>query len=179
MTDLAKRYGDSIFDLAAEEHLEERLLNELDCAVRCIFAEPEYLKLLCTPSVPKKERTALLDEAFGGQMHPYTVNFLKILCEQNAIRELSACAREYRTRYNQAFGILEVCAVAAVPLREESRQKLIARLAEKTGKKIDLTVRVDPGVLGGIRLDLAGTRLDGTVSHRLEELRAEISEVVL
>lgn len=179
MTDLAKRYGDSLYDLAAEEHLEKQLLEELDCAVKCIFDEPAYVKLLSTPSVPKKERTALLDEALGGQMHPYTVNFAKLLCEQGAIRELPGCARAYRVRYNEAHGILEVSAVSAVPLSDAAREKLTEKLRAKTGKEIDLTVKVDPAVLGGIRLDLAGTRLDGTVSRRLEELRSEISGAVL
>ena len=179
MTDLAKRYGDSLYDLAAEEHLEKQLLDELDCAVECIFSEPGYVKLLSTPSVPTAERTALLEEALGGQMHPDAVNFAKLLCEAGAIRELPACAREYRIRYNKANGILEVSAVTAVPLSDAAREKLVEKLSARTGRQIDLTVRVDPAVLGGIRLDLAGTRLDGTVSRRLEELRAEISNVVL
>ena len=64
MTELAKRYGGSLYELAAEEHLEARLLEELDGAAACIRAEPAYLRLLSTPSIPKKERCALLDEAF-------------------------------------------------------------------------------------------------------------------
>ena len=135
MTDLAKRYGDSLYDLAAEEHLEKQLLDELDCAVKCIFAEPGYVKLLSTPSVPKAERTALLDEALGGQMHPYTVNFAKLLCEAGAIRELPACAREYRIRYNKANGILEVSAVTAVPLSDAAREKLVEKLSARTGRQ--------------------------------------------
>lgn len=179
MTELAKRYGGSLYDLAAEEALESRLLQELDLAVDCFRREPDYLRLLSTPSIPKKERTALLDEAFGGSTHPYLVNFLKILCDEGALRELPGCARAYRVRYNQAHGIVEVTAVSAVALDAAAQEKLRAKLAEMTGKTIELTLRVDPSVLGGIRLDLEGTRLDGTVRHRLDALRADIANVML
>lgn len=175
MTELAKRYGGSLFELAAEEALEDRILEELDGAAGCIRREPDYLRLLSTPSIPKKERCALLDEAFGGQVHPYVVNFLKILCEEGALRELPACAREFRTRYNRAHGILEVTAVSAVALPAASQEKLRQRLAAMTGRTIDLTVKTDPTVLGGIRLDMDGTRLDGTVRRRLETIKGEIN----
>ncbi len=179
MTELAKRYGGSLYDLAVEEGLESRLLQELDLAAEIFRREPDYLRLLSTPSIPKKERTALLDQAFGGSVHLYLVNFLKILCDEGALRELSGCARAYRVRYNHDHGILEVTAVSAVELEDAAREKLRAKLAAMTGKTIELTVRVDPSVLGGIRLDMEGTRLDGTVRHRLDALRADIANVML
>ena len=64
-------------------------------------------------------------------------------------------------------------------LEDAAREKLRAKLAAMTGKTIELTVRVDPSVLGGIRLDMEGTRLDGTVRHRLDALRADIANVML
>ena len=64
MTELAKRYGGSLYELAAEENLTDELLQQLRTAVNSIEAEPQYLRLLSTPSVPKRERCALLDKAF-------------------------------------------------------------------------------------------------------------------
>ena len=179
MTAAAKRYGGSLFELASEEKLDDRILLELDTAAACISAEPGYLRLLALPSIPRTQRRALLDEAFGPQMHPYTVNFLKLLCDEGLIRQLPACAREYRARYNQAHGILEVRAAAAVPLDEATRRRLSQRLAAVTGKQIDLTVTVEPELLGGIRLDMDGTRLDGTLRHRLDAIREGLDHLTL
>lgn len=53
MTETGKRYGTSLYELAAEEGLTERILAELDIAVNAM-QEPGYLRLLMTPSVPKK-----------------------------------------------------------------------------------------------------------------------------
>ena len=179
MTETAKMYGGSLYDLAAEEGLETRILGELDEVQQLLKQNPDYLRLLSTPSIPKKERCGLLDEALRGQVHLYVLNFLKILCEKGTLRELSGCARAYRIRYNQAHGILEATAISAVPLTEQQRAALHAKLESLTGKTIDLKTKVDPAVLGGIRLDIEGTELDGTVQNRLSALRRDIASVTL
>ena len=179
MTETAKMYGGSLYDLAAEEGLETRILGELDEVQQLLKQNPDYLRLLSTPSIPKKERCGLLDEALRGQVHLYVLNFLKILCEKGTLRELSGCARAYRIRYNQAHGILEATAISAVPLTEQQRAALHANLESLTGKTIDLKTKVDAKVLGGIRLDIEGTELDGTVQNRLASLRRDIAAVTL
>lgn len=179
MTETAKMYGGSLYDLAAEEGLETRILGELDEVQKLLKQNPDYLRLLSTPSIPKKERCGLLDEALRGQVHLYVLNFLKILCEKGTLRELSGCARAYRIRYNQAHGILEAAAISAVPLTEQQRAALHAKLESLTGKTIDLKTKVDAKVLGGIRLDIEGTELDGTVQNRLASLRRDIAAVTL
>ena len=179
MTETAKMYGGSLYDLAAEEGLETRILGELDEVQKLLKQNPDYLRLLSTPSIPKKERCGLLDEALRDRVHLYVLNFLKILCEKGTLRELSGCARAYRIRYNQAHGILEATAVSAVPLTEQQRAALHAKLESMTGKTIDLKTKVDAKVLGGIRLDIEGTELDGTVQNRLASLRRDIAAVTL
>ena len=179
MTETAKMYGGSLYDLAAEEGLETRILGELDEVQKLLKQNPDYLRLLSTPSIPKKERCGLLDEALRDRVHLYVLNFLKILCEKGTLRELSGCARAYRIRYNQAHGILEATAVSAVPLTEQQRAALHAKLESLTGKTIDLKTKVDAKVLGGIRLDIEGTELDGTVQNRLASLRRDIAAVTL
>lgn len=178
MTEQAKRYGSSLYELAAEESLTEPILQELSLADSCCKQEPSYLRLLQTPSIPKRERCALLDKAFEG-MHPYVVNFLKVLCEADLIGELSGCLEAYRQQYNEEHGIVEATVTSAVPLSAAEREKLLAKLQAKTGKTIHLIEKTDPSVLAGLRLDLEGERLDGTVQRRLELLREDIANVVL
>ena len=179
MTEIAKMYGGSLYDLAAEEGLETRILGELDEAAKLLKDNPDYLHLLSTPSIPKKERCGLLDEALRGQVHLYVLNFLKILCEKGTLRELPGCARAYRVCYNQAHGILEAAATTAVAMTEQQVKSLHEKLEKLTGKTIDLKTKVDPAVLGGIRLDIEGTELDGTVQNRLAALRRDIASVTL
>ena len=179
MTEIARMYGGSLYDLAAEEGLETRILGELDEVQQLLKQNPDYLRLLSTPSIPKKERCGLLDEALRDKVHLYVLNFLKILCEKGTLRELPGCARAYRVRYNEAHGILEATATTAVAMTEAQEKSLHEKLEKLTGKTIDLKTKVDAKVLGGIRLDIEGTELDGTVQNRLATLRKDIASVTL
>ena len=180
MTEVAKMYGGSLYDLAAEEGLEESILTQLDQVTALFGQYPDWLRLLSQPNIPKKERCALLDEALApGGVHRYLLNFLKLLCERGSLGEVKGCAREYRRRYNAAHGILEVTAVSAVPLTPEQTEKLRQKAQQMTGKAVELTVKLDKRVLGGIRLELDGVQLDGTVRSRLETLSRRIENTVL
>ena len=172
-------YGQSLYDLAAEEKVDDRIMEELE-AVRGIFADhPDYITLLSEPSIPGKDRVRLLDEAFGGQIHPYLLNFLKILVEKGMLRGFSTCCSTYRRSYNKDHGISEATVISAVPLTDEQAAALKARLEKLSGKKVLLSRKVDAKVLGGLSVELDGKLYDGTVGGRLDELRRRVTETVL
>ena len=69
MTEIARMYGGSLYDLAAEEGLETRIVGELAEAVALFKASPEYLHLRRDPSITKKARCGLMDEAQRDRVH--------------------------------------------------------------------------------------------------------------
>ena len=171
MTRTAKTYGGALYDLAQEEHLEDAILADLAGVRAVLDKNPDYLRLLCTSSVPKEERRGLLDEAWRGNVHPYVLNFMKLLCDNGTLRELPGCAREYRRRHHADHGIMEFCAVTAVPMKPELQEKLRARIESLTGKTVELTSRVEESILGGVRLELPDRQLDGSVQSHLSQIQ--------
>ena len=95
------------------------------------------------------------------------------------MRYFSDCCDAFTAHYDQDNGILRVDAVSAVALTAEQSDKLTQKLSRITGKEIALRNRIDPRVLGGIRLDYDGQRLDDTVSHRLDAIRNVLNKTVL
>lgn len=179
MTRTAKTYGGALYDLAAEEGRAGRILQEMKALCDAFAQEPEYVYLLATPSLSKEERCKILDESFRGKIDGYLLNFMKILCENGTIRQFSGCAQEFRRRYNEDNGILEVRAVTAIPMNDALTQKLKDRLTAVTGKRIELSCQVDPACLGGVRLEMDGQQLDGTVQTRLDNIRRQLAQTVL
>lgn len=163
-------YGQSLYTLAKDEGLEERILEELAVLETAFDENPEFLKLLASHNIPRQERTAILEDSFRGKVHLYVLNFLKLLTDKDCIGHFSDCCRAYRERYNKDKGILEVRVLSAVTLSDGQKQRLTDKLTAITGKKIALLCRVDPAVLGGIRLSYDGLQVDGTVQSRLEAL---------
>ena len=172
MTQAARVYGGSLYDLATEEKLDGQIMEQMN-EIRQIFREnPGYLKLLGEPAIPQEERIKLLDEAFGGQVEPYLLNFLKLLCEKKILREFSGCCEEFTRRYNADHGIVEALVTSAVKLKDDQMEAL--RI-----KKIHLTQKTDPTVLAGLRVEMEGIQLDGTVQGRISDITKKLNEVVV
>lgn len=135
MTQTARMYGGSLYELAVEEQLVEAIGGQME-EIRQIFHEnADYMKLLSEPSIPWEERTKLIDEAFGSQAQKYLVNFIKLLCERNILREYGSCCEEFRRRYNADHGIAEAVVTGAVALNDSQMEALKQKLEKISGKK--------------------------------------------
>ena len=179
MTEVGNVYGESLYELAKEENLAEQIFRQLAVLQQSFQQEPDFIRLLSSPSLTKAERCQILDDSFRGKVHAYVLNFLKILTEKGYMRYFSDCCDAYTEHFDQDNGILRVDAVSAVELSREQKDKLTQKLSRITGKEIALRVRIDPRVLGGIRLDYDGRRMDDTVSHRLDTIGNVLNKTVL
>lgn len=179
MTQVAQVYGQALYSLAAEEAISDKLLKQLGALEVAFAQEPGFVQLLRSENLPKAERCQIVDNSFREHFHPYVVNFLKLLTEKGYIRHFSQCCGVFRQQYNADNGILPVTAVSAVPLTPAQQQKLKDKLSAVTGKTVDLRCHVDPQCLGGLRLDYDGQRVDGTLRHRLDDLRGILKNTVL
>nr|MBQ8243918.1 ATP synthase F1 subunit delta [Oscillospiraceae bacterium] len=179
MTEVGSVYGESLYELAREESLSKSIGEQLAVLQESFRQEPDFIRLLSSPNLTKTERCQILDDSFRGQVHPYLLNFLKILTEKGYMRHFSDCCDAYTAQFDQDNGILRVTAITAVALSREQSDRLTEKLARITGKEIVLRNRIDPRVYGGIRLDYDGQRLDDTVSHRMDTIRELLSKTVL
>ena len=179
MTEVGNVYGQSLYELAKDEGLSREIGEQLTVLQKSFSEEPDFVRLLSNPSLSKPERCRILDTSFRGSVHAYILNFMKILTERGYIRHFSDCCDAFSELYNRDNGILKVTAVTAVALTPAQEEKLTEKLSQITGKTIALHNRIDPAVLGGVRLDYDGQRLDDTVSHRLDAIRELLNKTVL
>lgn len=179
MTQVGSVYGEALYALAREESLSDEILQQLRVLEESFSQEPDFIRLLSAPNLSKEERCKIVDDCFRDKVHIYVLNFLKILTEKGYGRYFGDCVRAYTEQYNLDNGILPVTAVTALPLTGEQKEKLTAKLGKLTGKTIELANRVDAQVLGGVRLDYDGKRVDDTVSHRLDAIRNMLKNTVL
>lgn len=179
MTEYARVYGGSLYDLAAEEKLTDAIRDEL-LKVKEIFREnPDYLKLLSEPSIRKDERKKLIEEAFGDKAERYLVSFIKLLCEKGLLNEFEGCVEEYIKRFNADNNIAEAVVTSAVSLDDGQLSALKNKLEALSGKKIYLVNKVDSRVLAGLKVELEGKQLDGTVQGRISEISRKLNETIM
>ena len=178
MSQIGTVYGQALYDLAREEGLTELILQQLQVVRSCLEAEPQYPELLSSAALSKHERCRLLDDSMGS-VHPYLLNFLKILTEKGYVRRFSDCHRTYQQCYYRDHNMLPVTAVTAIALSDGQIQRLQEKLSSITGKTILLSNQVDVQLIGGIRLDYDGKQVDDTISHRLDSVRQLLKNTVL
>ena len=179
MSEVATVYAQALYDLAAAENLTEAMLSELKVLDTAFTRDPDFLRLLTTPNLTKDERVGIVETSFRGKVQPYLLNFMKILTEKGYMRHFSACCAAFRAQYNREHGILPVQAVTAVPLTPAQSERLSAKLAQLTGKQIELQNTVDPACIGGVRLNYDGRQVDDTLRHRLDSIHGMLKNTVL
>ena len=179
MTNIARLYGGSLFDLGLEDGVLDEL-HEQTRQVREIFREnPDYVRLLSEPSIALEKRCGMIDEALGDGAQKYLVNFLKLLCERGYLGEYAGCCEEFDRRYNEANNITEALVSTAAPLDEKQQSALKAKLEKVTGKRVTLKIAVDTSLIAGLRVEIDGKLMDGTVKSRMTGLSRAIEQVTL
>ncbi len=174
----AIEYGKALFLITEEDGTTEKVIYDVKIA-RSVFADnPDYAKLLDTPSLTKDERVGLVDKAFSG-LDESLKNLIKIVTEKRHAHEFSKIADAYLSLYDESRGILRVEAVTAVPITREQSEALTKKVGALTGKTAILKNTVDPSILGGVKLRYGGTQLDGSVKTRLDKFEAALRETVI
>lgn len=176
MSDLSKEYAEALFSLAAEEKQEQAYLSALRIVGDALEAEPDYSQLLAAPSVPRSERTALLEQAFGAVLPPQVLSFVQLMCARGHIRSLPDCIEEYHRLYQASVAMSTAYVTAAVALTEEQKSRLREALSAKFGRQIELVCKVDEHLLGGISVQLDGVVLDGSLRRRLQVVKDVIEQ---
>ena len=179
MTDVGNIYGEALYSLCQEEGIAKSVLTQLAVLETSFSEEPAFIRLLSSPALTKAERCSIIDSSFRGHLQPYLLNFLKILTEKGYMRNFSDCCNAYRDCYNKDHNILPVTATTAEALTEDQVVRLTEKLSTLTGKTIQLHNHIDEKVLGGVRLDYDGKRLDDTIVNRMDNIRTLLKNTVL
>lgn len=175
MSQIGVCYAEALYSLGREESVNEQILQQLETLDAAFTQEPDFLRLMATPNLTKAERCRLLDDSFRGKVHPYVLNFLKLLTEKGYARQFGDCVRQYRQIYNEEHGIVSVVATSAVEMTQAQKDQLRQKLEEITGKAVQLQWRVESACVGGVRLDYDGKRIDGTLRSRLDAMKELLS----
>ena len=178
-TDVQREYGGALWLLASDEGCADALLDDVRALQSLLADNGRYLRLICAPNILLEERLRLLDDAFRGQVHPYILNFMKLLAERGHFAFLPDCLSEYCRRYDEANNIENVTVVSAVPLSKAQKAAIGQKLSQKLEKNVRLATRVDPSLVGGVRVETENAAFDGSVRQRMDDIRDALHQAVL
>jgi F-type H+-transporting ATPase subunit delta len=167
-------YANALLEVArAEGHLEA-VEDDLFRFARVFEGSDELRLALTDPQLPAERRMAIVEELMGGKALATSaalVAFVVGIGRASDVPEIVEAFVEKAARVRNK----ELAEVRSVlPLDEGQRTRLAEALAAATGKQIELKVIIDPSVLGGLVARVGDTVIDGTVRHRLDQLKEQV-----
>ena len=127
-----------------------------------------------SPYFSTTEKQDGLDRAVS-DADPILVNFLKLLIENHRMPVIFRVRREYDTLWEAENKLLPVQVTSAVELDSATVKQIGDRIAEQTGRRVDLSSSVEPDILGGIVVRVGNSILDASIRNRLEQLRKQVA----
>jgi F-type H+-transporting ATPase subunit delta len=169
----ARRYAEAAFEVAQRDGTVETWRSELDAAGE-IAADDQVGRMLGNPAVALETRTEMAESIFGKTVSKPVLNLIGLMLRRGRIEQLPRVAAEYRRLDNARQGITLATATSAAPLSPDEVQALTARMEELTGGRVELDLRTDPSLLGGMVVRIGDRLIDGSVRGRLERLRNQL-----
>ena len=167
---VAGTYAEALYESAAEAGEVDAVASDIAAFAEAIKSSDELRDVLENPEIDTRTKKGVVGELMS-DANPLAANFLQVLIDRGRIAEFPDIARTFAELVAAEEGRLEVEAVTAVPLPDDLRTRIVEGIEKKTGRSVQLTEAVDPEIVGGLVLHIGGTVVDGSVRHRIDELR--------
>jgi F-type H+-transporting ATPase subunit delta len=173
---IARRYASAIFSLAQERDAVERIGRDLTLVLDAITSDENVQRFFFAPVIDRKEKAKIVTDAFERSVHEIALHSILLLVRKRRERYLRSILDQYRALEIEASGKEPLEIVCARELSRSDVASLVERLSNLYNKRFVVTERVDPGLIGGVRLTLGDRRIDGTIAGRLNELARSLSQ---
>ena len=103
-------------------------------------------------------------------------SFLKLLTERGRIREYEECVHQFELCYDDAYRHSFAKVYSAIPLTDDQKERLHAKLEQHCGHMVEMHYKIDPSLLGGLKVKMDGQMLDGSLRSRISSIKEVIEE---
>lgn len=173
---ISRRYATAIFSLAQDRNAVEAVGRDLGAILDAIASDAGVSRFFVAPVVDRKEKARVIAEAFSKSVHEVALHSVLLLIRKRRERFLRDIVNQYRSLEIEASGREPLEIVSARELTRADVDALVDRLSKLYQKRFVVTQRVNPELIGGIRLTMGDRRIDGTIAGRLDELARSLSQ---
>jgi F-type H+-transporting ATPase subunit delta len=171
---IVSAYAESLFRLASAEEMADRVEEELHELERLYQSNPELKEFINNPRIRAEGKKDALVELLGDKLSRVTLNHVYLLIDQERGRMLPKVAEEFYRLASEARAKVTAEVVTAVPISDDTREKLGETLRRITKKDVYLRARVDESILGGAVVRVGDKVLDGSVQSKLNQLKKQM-----
>ena len=170
---IARPYAEALFKVSsngADLNSTVAWVEEL----AAIAANPQLRQLADNPNVSKTQVFDLITGVAKSALPETARNFLRVILENGRLDALPEAAAQFRSLVNSKSGSSDAVVFSAFPLADAALAELGASLEKRFGRKLNLTVKPDDSLIGGVRVVVGDEVLDTSVKARLEQMKAAL-----
>jgi len=174
---VAKKYSTALFLSAGRRGLVDEAYEQFSDLKAAVQRDVSLLKFLSSPKIEEDQKLKLLRTVFGGRMEQLFLEFLFVLVRKRRVMYLIEVIDAFNHLVELHKGILRAMVTTAVPLAAGEESRLVAALTTKTGKKIELEKKINPGIIGGAVVVVGDEIVDGSVRYGLDQLEEQLNKI--
>ena len=166
-------YARALFEAAQSESRIDDVDRDLGAFVETLAETPELHAFLANPQLDPAAKADVLAQLTGGA-DALVSNVLRLLAMKGRSGEIPQVYEEFRAFVDRAQGRIAVELTTAHELSDTEARAIVEKIEKASGRKVDATRTVEPGLIGGMILQAGSLRVDASVRGRLERLRREL-----
>jgi len=168
---VARVYARALFDIGTQEGILGQIYDDLHAIQAVADATPEANAFLQSPKLKRADKKRVMNELFADKVARPVLGLLHVLIDKRREPCLDNIVEEFSKYRDEHEGRVHARVTSARPLSEDQLEALTNALAKSTGKTVQLQQKVNPAVIGGIRVNMGDYVLDGTLLRKMSELR--------
>jgi F-type H+-transporting ATPase subunit delta len=175
MEELAQVYARSLFAVAGERGKLDEIREQLATVADAVAANRDLQIFFFSPYFSSAEKQEGLARVLDGADEILS-NFLNLLIEKHRMPVILRIRAEYERLWEEENRMLPVEITSAIELDSDTTESLGKTIGERAGRRVTLSSRVDPDILGGIVVRVGNSILDASIRNRLEQLRRHVAQ---
>jgi len=172
--EIAEVYSRSLFEVASEHDVLDRVRDELGEFADALDRSRDLQIFFFSPYFSSQEKKEGIEQAVT-EADEHFVHFLELLAERHRLPAIFRIRREYDRMWSEENKLVAVSVTTAVKLDQQIVEDIGKRIEQQTGKRIELSSTVDPGIVGGLVLQVGNMVMDASLKARLERLRKQVA----
>ncbi|MBM4339612.1 MAG: F0F1 ATP synthase subunit delta [Deltaproteobacteria bacterium] len=171
---VVKGYAEALFQVVQAEEVLDRVEEELTRLKNALETNPEVKEFLSNLQISPEGKKSALSQIFGEKVSTITLNWLNLVIDQGRQRKLPNIIETFFTLAQESREKVTAEVITSVPLTEDLVQRLEKELSKASKKQVFLKPMIDESILGGVIVKIENKIIDGSVKHRLEEIKQEM-----